>query len=132
MIIFCLILITFSNAKGFPSEPEENNDIYELLSPENFTLDIKSEHEDSVNVDKIQGELREQKTVVKKMISIIQAEMTAMKACLLRNEENIAESISACTAPLEYSIQKAVVWASPQKEDAEDISDPGERQDFTY
>ena len=123
MNIFFLFLITFSNAKGFPSEPEENDDIYDLLSPENSTLDIKSEHEDSVNVDKIQGELREQKTVVNKMISNIQAEMTAMKACLLRNEENIAESISVCTAALEYSIQKAVIWATPQEEEDTGISD---------
>ena len=125
MNIFFLFLITFSNAKGFPSEPEENDDIYDLLlSPENSTLDIKSEHEDSAfNVDKIQEELREQKTVFNKMMSNIQAEMTAMKACLLRNEENIAESISACTAALEYSIQKAVIWATPQEEEDTGISD---------
>ena len=111
--LFCII--TFSNAKGFPSQLE----------------DIKNEHESSVNVDKKQEELKEQKTVINKMMSNIQAEMTEMKKCLLRNEENIAESISACTAALEESIQEAVDWATPQKEEDAGISDPGESQDFT-
>ncbi len=121
--IFYLFLITLSNAKGFPSEPEENDDIYDLLSPDNSTLDIKSEHEDSVNVDKIQEELKEQKTVFNKIMSNIHAEMTKMKKCLLRHK-----SISVCTAALEKSNQEALDWATPQKEDHRGISDPGESE----
>ena len=113
MIILCLFLISFSYAKGFPSKLEEND----LLSIQDPSPDIKSEHEDSVKMDKIQGELRKQKTVVKKMISNIKDEMTEMKACLLSGGENIAESISGCTAALEQSIQEAVVWATPRKEE---------------
>ena len=41
-----------------------------------------------------------------------------------------AESISACTAALEESIQEAVDWANSQKEDHAGISDQGESQDF--
>ena len=124
MISFYLLFIIFSNAKGVPSELEEN-DISRIqdLSPE-----IKSE--DSVNVENIQEELKEQKTVVKKMLSNIKDEMTEMKKCLLslRGEENIAESISGCTAALEQSIQEALVWASPGKDDNAAIKDLGESQ----
>ena len=130
MIIFYLLLIAFSNSEGFPSEPEGSGyqDVSECIDYE--------------NVDKIQRELKEQRTVVKKMMSNIQSEMTKMKECLVRSEENMiadyegniaitdAESISACTAALEESIQEAVDWASPQKEDHVGISDPGESQDF--
>ena len=61
MLIFYLIIITFSSAKGFPSDLEEN----ELSRTKSLSPDIKSDHEDLVNVDKIQGELKEQKTVYK-------------------------------------------------------------------
>ena len=131
MIIFYFFLIAFSNAEGFPSEPEWLEDgflsrIVQDVSPAN-----KSENEDSLNVDKIQGELEEeQKTIVKEMMSNIQAEMTEMKECLLRSEENIAESISGCTAALEQYIQEAIDWSNSQKEDHVGISDPGESQDF--
>ena len=129
MKILYLFLISFSYAKGFPSELEEND----LLSNQNLSPDIKSDHEDCDNVDKIQGELRKQKTVVKKMIATIQAEMTKMKECLLKSEENIAaESISACTAVLEQSIQEALDWANPQMEYHAGINDPGENQDLPY
>ena len=136
LVIFYMLLIAFSNSEGFPSEPEGS---------EYQDLCIHNENE-----DKIQEELKEQQTVFNKMMSNIQAEMTEMKECLLRSEENIAEvmeeakivrvqplhlmrseeniaeSISACTAALEESIQEAVDWANSQKEDNAGISDPGE------
>ena len=118
MIIFYLFFITFSNASFLlPSEPEA------LLNPENSSLDIMNKHEDSVNVDKNQEELKKQQTVFNKMMSNIQAEMTEMKECLLMRKENIAESISACTAALEESILEAVDRATPRKED-EDVGPP--------
>ena len=110
-MIFYLFFITLSSANGFPSP------------------DIKIEPEDSMDI--IQGELKEQKTVFTMMMSNIKDEMTEMKKCLLKREENIAESISACTAALQESIQEAVDWATPKKEDHVDISDLGESQDFT-
>ena len=129
MLIFYLIIITFSSAKGFPSDLEEN----ELSRTKSLSPDIKSDHEDLVNVDKIQGELKEQKTVFKNMISSIKHEMTEMKKCLLMNEENIADSISGCTAALEQSIQEALDWATVRKKDHAGIKDPGDShrcQDF--
>ena len=124
MISFYLLFIIFSNAKGVPSELEEND----LSRIQDLSPEIKSE--DSVNVENIQEELKEQKTVVKKMISNIKDEMTEMKKCLLilGGEENIAESISGCTAALEQSIQEALVWASPGKDDNAAIKDLGESQ----
>ena len=154
MILF-LFLTAFSNAEGFPSEPEENGlfsrDMQDSLAKsfgsikilselimmkeqkkvvkemeENLSPVINCEHKDSVE---IQRELKEQKTVAKERMLNIQAEMTEMKECLLRSKENIAESISACTAALEESIQDAIDWATPKKEDHVGISDPGESQD---
>ena len=122
MSFYFFIFITLSTAKGFPSEIEDND----LSRIQNLSPDIKSEHEDSVKMDKIQGDLRKQKTVVEKMISNIKDEMTEMKACLLSGGENIAESISGCTAALEQSIQEALDWATPRKEDHAGIKDPGE------
>ena len=116
MIIFYLLLIAFSNSEGFPSEPEGS---------EYQDLCIHNENE-----DKIQGELKEQKTVFNKMMSNIKAEMTEMKECLLSSEENYSESISSCTAALEQSIQEAVDWATTQEEDHAGLSDQGESQDF--
>ena len=81
MIIFYLLLIAFSNSEGFPSEPESSG----YQDPSDC---IHSENE-----DKIQGELKEQKTVFNKMMSNIKAEMTEMKECLLSSEENYSESI---------------------------------------
>ena len=135
MIIFYLLLIALSNSEGFPSEPEGSG--YQDLS-------------DCIHEDKIQGELKQQKIVIKDMMSNIKSAMTEMKECLLRDEENIAEimeeakivrvqplhlmrseenmaeSISSCTAALEQSIQEAVDWATTQEEDHAGISDPGE------
>ena len=50
--------------------------------------------------------------------------MTEMNKCLLGGEENIAESISFCTAALEQSIQEALDWAG--------ITDPGESRDLNH
>ena len=131
MLMFYFFLFAFSNAEGFPSEPEWLEDGFLSRLVQDFSPDIKSENEDSLNVDKIQGELEEaQKTIVKEMMSNIQAEMTEMKICLLRGKENIVESIFDCAAALEQSIQDAVDWATTQKEDNAGISDPGESQDF--
>ena len=107
-MIFYLFFITLSSANGFPSP------------------DIKIEPEDSMDI--IQGELKEQKTVFTMMMSNIKDEMTEMKKCLLKREENIAESISACTAALEQSIQEAVDWVITLKEEPAGINDPGESQ----
>ena len=129
MNIFYFFIITLSSAKCFPSELEEND----LSRTPNLSPDIRTEPEDCV--DMIQGELKEQKTVFTKMMSNIKDEMTAMKKCLLSGEENIADSISACSAALEQSIQEALVWATPPKEDHAGVKDPGENhkcQDFTY
>merc|ERR1711971_1528099 len=149
MILF-LFLTAFSNAEGFPSEPEENGlfsrDMQDSLAKsfgsikilselimmkeqkkvvkemeENLSPVIICEHKDSVE---IQRELKEQKTVAKERMLNIQAEMTEMMECLLRSKENIAESISACTAALEESIQDAIDRATPKKEDHVGISDP--------
>ena len=98
-MIFYLFFITLSSANGFPSP------------------DIKIEPEDSMDI--IQGELS-------MMMSNIKDEMTEMKKCLLKCEENIAESISGCTAALEQSIQEAIDWATTRKEDHAGIKDPGE------
>ena len=117
MIIFYLFLIAFSNAEGFPSEPEWLEDGFLIRIAQDVSPDIENENEESLIVDDIQGELKEEKTVVKEMMSNIQAAMTEMKACLLRSEVKFAESISACTVALEQSIQEAVAWAYPQKED---------------
>ena len=76
MITFHLFFLILSIAKGFPSELEEND----LSRIQNLSPEIKSE--DSDNVDKIQEELKEQKTVFKYMISSIKHEMTEMKECL--------------------------------------------------
>ena len=111
--------------------PEENFVEPNRVEPECTAAVDQSIQRALVDVDKIQEvELQKQKTVFKKMMSNIKDEMTEMKECVLgrlsRHEENIEESFSGCTAALEQSIQEALVWATPPKEDHAGIKDPGE------
>ena len=108
MIRFLLFLISLSNAKGLAFPQKEN------------------EHEASVNVEQIIGELDGNcLESTRQMMSIIRDKITEMKDCFLRPDGSITnmESMSPCTAGLEETVQKALYHPG--------ISDPGESQDFT-
>ena len=97
MIIFHLFLFSLSNAKGFAFSQKEN------------------EHEASVNVEQILGELD------RKCLESTHQMMSRMKDCFLRPD---MESISACTARLVETVQKAL-----NQKYHPGISDPGESQE---
>ena len=99
---FFLFLISLSNAKGLAFSQKEN------------------EHEASENVDQTLGELDV------KCLENTRQMMSRMKDCFLRPDGSIAdmESISACTARLEETVQKAL-----NQNYHPGISDPGESQE---
>ena len=105
MIRFLLFLISLSNAKGLAFPQKEK------------------EHEASVNVEQIIGELDG------KCLESTRQMMSRMKECFLKPDGSIAgmESISACTARLEEIVQKS---RSLNQKYHPGISDPGESQDF--
>ena len=90
MILLYLFLIAFSNAEDSPSKP------------------VEEEHEASVNVEQMLGEL-DGKCLESThlMMSNIMYKMKEMKDCFLTPEGSIAdmESMSACTAGLEKTVK---------------------------
>ena len=109
------------------------SECYAQMDEHNLSLKIKNEYEDLVNDDKILTVPNEEclnKTDINKMMASIRDEIKDMKNCFLNCKENIPdlESISACTAEVEESIQKLINWTKPEA-DTEyhaGINDPGE------
>ena len=105
------------------------SECFAQMDEDNLSLKIKNEYEDLVNDDTILTVPNEEclnKTNINKMIASIRDEIKDMKDCFLNIPD--LETISACTAEVEESIQKLINWTKPET-DTEyhaGINDPGE------